>query len=179
MYGWLDVLARIVMMYLPAMVANAMPLITRRYIFRNSRPIDFGRTFIDGRRVFGDNKSLEGFASGVVAGSLVGLAYSYYFSAPVWLMYGIVSGLGAMCGDLLNSFVKRRLGLAPGQPFIPLDQISFFLAAFIAVKASRADLLVGRELGVVDFAVGLALAGLLHPLTNYLAYLLGVKESPL
>lgn len=179
MLNWLDYVAEVVGLYFPAMVANAMPLITRRYFFRNPHPIDFGRVFIDGRRVFGDNKSLEGFMSGVVAGSLVGLGYSYYFCEYLWLLYGFISGFGAMCGDLLNSFVKRRLGLAPGRPFIPLDQISFLLMAFVAIKASKVDLMVGHELNCTDFIAGLVLAGLLHPFTNYIAYLVGVKETPL
>lgn len=179
MLNWLDYIVEAVMLYLPAMVANAMPLITRRYVFRNPHPIDFGKAFIDGRRVFGDNKSLEGFMSGVAAGSLIGLAYSYYFRTHSWLLYGFISGFGAMCGDLLNSFVKRRLGLAPGRPFIPLDQISFLLMAFVAIKVSKVDVMVGHELDGVDFIAGLVLAGLLHPLTNYIAYLVGVKETPL
>lgn len=170
---------RVVMLYLPAMVANAMPLITCRPLFRNPHPIDLNKRFLDGKRVFGDNKTIEGFISGIVAGSLVGLAYSYHFHMSAWTLYGLTSGLGAMCGDLLNSFIKRRLGLRPGQSFIPLDQLSFVIMAFVLVKAFKADVMVGQDLGAVDFIVGLALAGVLHPLTNYVAYLLGVKETPL
>ncbi len=170
---------RVMMLSLPAMVANAMPLITCRSILRNPHPIDLNKRFLDGKRVFGDNKSVEGFISGVVAGFLVGLTYSYYFNMTAWILYGLTSGLGAMCGDLLNSFIKRRLGLRPGQPFIPLDQLSFIIMAFALVKAFKADVMVGQDLGTVDFVAGLALAGVLHPLTNYVAYLLGVKETPL
>ncbi len=172
-------LLRVVMMYLPAMVSNAVPLICRRYLFKNPHPIDFGINFRDGRRLFGDNKSIEGFISGVVAGTLIGLAYGHYMRSYEWVTYGFLSGLGAMSGDLLNSFVKRRLSMKPGQPFIPFDQISFVIGASILIKASGIDLAVNHELSFADFLTGLLLAGMLHPLTNYVAYLVGIKETPL
>lgn len=169
------------MLYLPAMVANAMPLICRKYVFRNPHPIDFRMSFYDGRRVLGDNKSIEGFISGTVAGALVGLIYGSYMRSQFneWLTYGLLSGVGAMVGDLLNSFIKRRLGMKPGQPFIPFDQISFIIGAFVIIKISKVDLMVNHELSLNDFIAGLLLAGVLHPLTNYIAYLAGVKETPL
>jgi CDP-2,3-bis-(O-geranylgeranyl)-sn-glycerol synthase len=174
-----EYLLRVVMMYLPAMVSNAVPLICRKYLFKNPHPIDFRTNFLDGRRLFGDNKSIEGFISGVVAGTLIGLAYSHYMHSYEWVTYGFLSGVGAMSGDLLNSFVKRRLSMKPGQPFIPFDQISFVIGASILIKASGIDLAVNHELRFADFITGLLLAGILHPLTNYMAYLAGIKETPL
>jgi len=86
-------------------------LITRRYLFRNPHPMNFNRRFIDGRRVFGDNKSVEGFMSGVIAGLSIGIVYTFFTGLNTWIAYGLLSGSGAMLGDLLNSFIKRRLGL--------------------------------------------------------------------
>ncbi len=177
----LEHLLKVIMVYLPAMVANATPLICRRYFFRNPHPVDFGKSFYDGKRLFGDNKSIEGLVSGVVAGVLIGLAYGSYMRSQLyeWTVYGFLSGAGAMSGDLLNSFIKRRLGMRPGQSFIPLDQISFVVGASVFIKVSRIDLAVNQELSVIDFLLGLLLAGILHPLTNYIAYLAKIKETPL
>ncbi|MEO3993444.1 MAG: CDP-2,3-bis-(O-geranylgeranyl)-sn-glycerol synthase [Desulfurococcaceae archaeon TW002] len=177
----LEYVLRVVMLYLPAMIANAIPLICRRYVFRNPHPIDLKKNFYDGRRLFGDNKSIEGFIVGVIAGALIGLAYGYYMPSRIseWISYGFLSGVGAMSGDLLNSFIKRRIGMKPGQPFIPLDQISFIIGASVLIKLTRADLAINQELSFVDLLVGLLLAGILHPLTNYIAYLVGIKEMPL
>ncbi len=181
MSGIPEYVLRIVILYLPAMVANAIPLICRRYVFRNPHPIDFKKNFYDGRRLFGDNKSIEGFIAGIIAGTLIGLVYGSYVRSQLseWVFYGFSSGVGAMCGDLINSFIKRRIGMKPGQPFIPLDQISFVIGASVLIKVTRADLAINQELSLVDFLVGLLLAGTLHPLTNYIAYLVGIKETPL
>ncbi|MGC8975069.1 MAG: CDP-2,3-bis-(O-geranylgeranyl)-sn-glycerol synthase [Thermoprotei archaeon] len=176
-----EYLLRVVLLYLPAMTANAVPLICRKYVFKNPHPIDFKINFYDGKRLLGDNKSIEGFVSGVVAGALVGLVYGYYMRSQLreWIIYGLLSGTGAMSGDLINSFIKRRLGMKPGQPFIPLDQISFIVGATLFIKLSGVDLAVNQVLSLSDFLSGLLLAGILHPLTNYVAYLAGIKETPL
>jgi len=162
-----------------AMIANATPLITRRFIFKNVRPLDLGKTFIDGKRVLGDNKSIEGFLSGVLAGFAVGVAYALYFNNVSWAYYGLISGLGAMIGDVFNSFLKRRLNIKPGGPFIPLDQTSFLLCAYALVKISSADSIVGYTLTTYDLLIGVLIALVLHPLTNYVAYLLKIKKTPL
>jgi CDP-archaeol synthase len=90
-------------------------------------PIDGGHTF-RGKRVFGENKTLRGFVIMVPAAALTFplVAYSLSFGAPaaagLWpltpLRYaalGAWAGLGFMLGELPNSFVKRQLGIAPGE----------------------------------------------------------------
>ena len=36
-----------------------------------------------------------------------------------------------MTGDLAESFIKRRLDIKPGKPFIPWDQLDFVIGAII------------------------------------------------
>ncbi len=174
-----DDVVRVMMLFAHAMVANATPLIARRFIFKNVKPLDFGKTFIDGKRVLGDNKSVEGFLSGVLAGFFTGIAYALYFSNISWIYYGLISGLGAMLGDVFNSFFKRRLSLKPGEPFIPLDQTSFLLLAYVLIRISSADSMVGYSLTTHDLLIGVLIALVLHPLTNYVAFLLKIKKTPL
>ncbi len=94
---------------------------------RLAMPIDGGRTF-RGKRVFGDNKTLRGFVIMVPAAALTFplVAYSMSFGAPgaagLWPLtpfryaaLGAWAGLGFMLGELPNSFVKRQLGIAPGE----------------------------------------------------------------
>jgi CDP-2,3-bis-(O-geranylgeranyl)-sn-glycerol synthase len=38
-----------------------------------------------------------------------------------------------MSGDALKSLVKRRVGIAPGAPWIPWDQLDFALGALVLV----------------------------------------------
>ena len=79
-----------------------------------------------------------------------------------WKM-GVLVGTMAMAGDLLSSFVKRRLGLAPSSQAIGLDQIpeSLFplLAACLLLPLTALDVAVATML---FFAGGLLLSRLLY-----------------
>jgi len=163
----------------PAFVANASPLIVKNLVSRR-HPIDFGRTFIDGRRIFGDSKSWEGMLAGVLTGALVGVLLAPVFQGKYveTAVSGLVQGTAAMLGDLANSFLKRRVGLKPGAPLPVLDQVSFVVAALIFVRLLNLDTAVGVRVGPLESAVILLLALVLHPLTNYVAYLMGLKEVP-
>ncbi len=87
-------------------------------------PLDLGRRFVDGRPLFGPHKTLRGLAGSVIGGGLGGLL----LGLPLWL--GLATGLASMAGDLLTSFIKRRLGKTSGQDVPGLDQ---FLEGFLAV----------------------------------------------
>jgi CDP-2,3-bis-(O-geranylgeranyl)-sn-glycerol synthase len=51
---------------------------------------------------------------------------------------GVVIGVGAMTGDLLSSFLKRRLGIAPSGMALGLDQIPEVLLPLLLVKGQFA-----------------------------------------
>lgn len=163
----------------PAFVANTAPLIVKN-IVRSRHPIDFGKTFIDGRRVFGDSKSWEGLVAGVITGALVGVLLAPVFQGRYMetALSGLLQGTAAMLGDLANSFLKRRIGLKPGAPLPVLDQVSFVVTALLVVHLLNLDSLVGVRVGLAESAAVLVLALVLHPLTNYVAYLLKLKEVP-
>jgi len=169
-----------ILFFAPAFVANAAPLITKNF-FKRRHPIDFGKHFIDGRRVFGDNKSWEGFVSGLLFGILTSLALTPLYPQAHYMelaLVGFIEGLGAMVGDLINSFLKRRLGLRPGAPLPVLDQISFIVVAIILVKTFKIDSFIYVELSTLRLVIVALVALVLHPLTNFIAYLLKLKEVP-
>lgn len=125
----------------PPYVANATPPVVASKVFRRRTPMDFGRNFIDGRRLFGDGKTYEGFATGLLVGFIIGeLTYmivSSVVSVPSELpdpLAVFVMCIAALLGDLLGAFIKRRLGLPPrGAPAPLLDQLDFLLAALLAL----------------------------------------------
>jgi len=127
--------------------------------------MDMGKSWLDGKRVLGDSKSIEGFVAGVFAGFATGLV----ISDPV---RGLLMGFGAMMGDALGSFIKRRLDIAQGEPAPFLDQYSFMLVAlllsYIAGYAPTLDQLV----------VILIATPILHVSSNYVAYLLKMRQKP-
>src|SRR5579863_6139103 len=99
-------------------LANGAPVIAKNVLGdRLGGPLDFGVTLIDGRRLFGRSKTIRGVVLGVLcscaAAPLIGLEPKL----------GAQVGALAMAGDLLSSFVKRRLDRPPSSRAIGLDQI--------------------------------------------------------
>jgi CDP-2,3-bis-(O-geranylgeranyl)-sn-glycerol synthase len=165
--------------FAPAFTANAAPLILKNF-FKRRHPVDFGGFFIDGKRIFGDNKSWEGFMSGLLFGALTGLALAPLYSRTYieFTLVGLIEGLSAMVGDLTNSFLKRRLDLRPGAPLPVLDQTSFIIVTIALVKAFGIDSIVYTDIGVPELMFVVLAALILHPITNFIAYLLKLKEVP-
>ncbi|MFQ6095709.1 MAG: CDP-2,3-bis-(O-geranylgeranyl)-sn-glycerol synthase [Candidatus Bathyarchaeia archaeon] len=154
----------------PAYCANAAPL-----LFGGGCPIDLGKKFIDGKPIFGRNKTVRGFIAGLLIGVLV--AWAQESLAPnVGLekgsvLLGFYLSLGALIGDLTGSFIKRRLSLKPGAPFPISDQIDFVLVALLFSLPIKPP--------TISFAIIIIVLTLpIHLLANFIAYLLRLKKSP-
>lgn len=160
---------RLVALALPCYVANGAPVIVAKLVPRK-HPIDFGLNFIDGRRLFGDSKSIEGFIFGFGAG----LAAGYLLSLKGMLSVeeGVALSFGTMLGDLVGSFIKRRLGLEAGAPAPLLDQLSFLITALALY-----GLLFGFPESHIIFIL-LLITPPLHLATNVIAYKLKLKNKP-
>jgi CDP-2,3-bis-(O-geranylgeranyl)-sn-glycerol synthase len=147
----------------PSYVANAVPL-----LFGGGTPLDGGRNFIDGKRIFGYHKTVRGFFAGVIAGTIMGVAESLVDSNL--LLGGFMIALGAVLGDLLGAFVKRRLNMKPGSPFPVVDQLDFILGGLI----------LGSLIFPMSWAAILLVVLVTPPIhlgTNFGAYLLGIKKT--
>lgn len=149
------------------LAANAAPILLWLVLGdRLGQPLDGGRTLPDGQPVFGPSKSWRGVASA----PLVCAALALPLGLPPAL--GASIGLAAMGGDLLSSFLKRRLGLASSRPAPGLDQIpeSLFPALLAAgplgLEPSEVLLVV-----VLFFVLELAL--------SHLLYRLGLRRYPI
>ncbi|MEM3608869.1 MAG: CDP-2,3-bis-(O-geranylgeranyl)-sn-glycerol synthase [Candidatus Bathyarchaeia archaeon] len=157
------------MFILPAYCANALPVITGGGI-----PLDFGKSFIDGKPIFGRNKTFRGFFSALVVGTVVGFAENAFLNYPnnvQGFQFGFLLSFGALVGDLTGAFIKRRLGLAPGELLPVMDQIDFIVGA----------LLFALPLGIVSWELTLVVLIItppIHLLTNFAAYKLGLKSNP-
>ena len=148
----------------PAYCANAVPVIAG-----GGKPMDFGKNFFDGKRVFGNNKTYRGFFFGLAVGIAVGLVESFLFGYP--LLFSVLSPLGALLGDLAAAFLKRRLGIAPGGLFPVVDQVDFVVGALLF---SLPLAIVSWELAVTV----LIITPPIHLVTNFVAYKLGLKKNP-
>jgi CDP-2,3-bis-(O-geranylgeranyl)-sn-glycerol synthase len=169
---------------LPAYVANASAVIVH-----DRNPIDGGAKFLDGKPLLGKAKTVGGFSAGVFFGTLVGVAQALLESQGLVLLNGFsffdrvllafVLSLGAMTGDSVGSFIKRRFDLKPGQATPFLDQWGFVLLAFFFVFLL--SFFSGRPSFFPEttiFLVVLVVTPFLHVGTNLLAYKIGWKEVP-
>jgi CDP-2,3-bis-(O-geranylgeranyl)-sn-glycerol synthase len=150
----------------PAYCANAIPVVAG-----GGRPLDFGKSLWDGKPIFGKNKTFRGFFAGFVVGTLVGLGESLVFGYPLFL--GPMLSVGALFGDLVGAFLKRRYGIAPGELLPVVDQVDFVVGAvFFSLPVYLQKLT--WELVIMVLIV----TPPIHLLTNFVAYKLGLKSNP-
>ena len=123
---------------------------------------------MDGERVLGDHKTFRGFFSALIVGTIVGVVCSYVFSKNL-VTVAIPASLGALLGDMVGAFVKRRLKIKPGGALPVVDQLDFVVGAIILVY-----LFSSISLSVV--LILLLVTPPIHLLTNVGAYALGLKE---
>ena len=173
--------ARVLYFFLPAYLGNMAPALVTPWFRRLAVPIDGGRT-LGGRRILGDHKTWRGLLAGLVAGALVfelqriawlsgharDLAIFDYAAHPV--LPGALMGLAAGVGDAVKSFFKRRVGIAPGRPWLVFDQLDFLAASYLALLPVWTP-----PLGTTLLCVPVILGG--HVVVTTLGYWLGLKEA--
>ncbi|MBU0497865.1 MAG: CDP-2,3-bis-(O-geranylgeranyl)-sn-glycerol synthase [Candidatus Thermoplasmatota archaeon] len=128
---------------IPVYIANASAV-----IFGGGAPIDFHKTYRDEHRLLGDGKTWRGLISGTfigmtagfglsVAGSLVNNSdYGYlhlttYLGFPLMIPILLSLCAGALLGDIIESFFKRRIGKKRGDDWFGFDQLDFIVGALI------------------------------------------------
>jgi len=149
---------------IPTYVANSTPV-----LLGGGTPIDQGRKFIDGRPILGANKTKKGFTYGLLLGVLAALAEAAVFTNYALVLAGIAASLGALLGDLLGAFVKRRANIPPGNPLPVVDQLDFVLGALL-LTSPLLKLTLGTILILVMATVPI------HLLSNAVAYALRLKK---
>jgi len=190
----------ILMMYitlLPTIVAGIINMIfCKSSIFRKmQKPIDGNINFIDGKRIFGDNKTWKGLLGyiffNIIFMVLVGIIYKatniehlnfFYINHKNTLTYNIL--VGALLGlfyalfELPNSFMKRRLDIKPGKTikgpkkyfFIFLDQADSVFGVALVVW-------MFYPIGIKVYLLYILVGAVTHLLINMLLYLLHLRKN--
>jgi len=189
----MDVLDAVVIMlmglwvFLPAMLPNSAAV-----VFGGGKPMDFGKT-IKGTRILGDGKTWRGFFGGGFAGVAFGLilmGISYIFDKEgLWGYTGFWTGLGiiiclsfgSLLGDIMGSFIKRRLGIERGKKAPILDQYDFVIGAFLLTSLFFPrwvynTYIEGWHILALIFLLIITL--LLHRVMNIIGYKAGLKDVP-
>jgi len=166
---------------LPAYVPNNAAVLAG-----GGQPIDGGRMWGE-RRLLGDGKTWRGTAMGTFAGVALAAVLTVIeptvsdalgFNVPSFEPLAAL-GLagGAMLGDILASFLKRRSGRQRGAMFPGLDQLDFVVVSLPLTALLATDwFLTWFTLEVILVVV--VLTPILHVTTNVIAYKLGLKNEP-
>jgi CDP-2,3-bis-(O-geranylgeranyl)-sn-glycerol synthase len=174
---------------LPAYIANALATLPRG----RGPAMDLGRSWRDGRRVLGPSKSWSGFLCGSLAAIPFGLLEAWLillappnlklvpeFAPTVLAAIPVVALLtfGAMTGDAIGSFAKRRLGRESGARTLLLDQLPFVFVPIGIGLVVDPGLFVGTFASLPALLWVLVYTLGLHAAFNWVGYVAGLKKVP-
>ena len=171
-------------------------IFTKTKLYRRYQsPIDGGKCLKDGRRIFGDNKTIIGFISMVcfctvyqlLCGLLCNLLdlngfndlYSIHPNTiGLNLLFGLLVGITYMLFELPNSFLKRRLGIGSGKQgngmigtlFFIIDQIDSLIGVFFV-------LFLFSDIGVIGYLIYLFVGAFTHIAINVVLRMLKLRKS--
>ena len=148
-----------IILFFPSYIANSTPV-----VLGGGPPMDGGKLWSDGKPILGANKTIRGAITGVLAGTIIGLLQGN-------LIGGVAQSAGAILGDLISSFYKRRRDYAPGSSMPIIDQLDFIImAVMLSYPFQSTDLVSALTIMVITVPI--------HYGTNYLAWLLKLKKNP-
>jgi CDP-2,3-bis-(O-geranylgeranyl)-sn-glycerol synthase len=171
--------------FLPAYFANMTPTFAKKFkVFEFlAKPVD-GEKKYKGFPILGPHKTWRGIILGTIVGILVAwfqkilCRFSFFQRISFYnyqeinaLFLGFLIAFGALLGDLFFSFLKRRIGIKPGKPWIPFDQLGYVLGAFLSVN------LFFEKIPFYAWLWILILSFFLHIIGNRVGFWLKISDS--
>lgn len=165
----------VIIFFIPAGIGNMAPVLAVRIPLFNrlAYPIDHGATW-KGIRIFGDHKTYRGYVSGILLGSLSAVALHklgiFGDTITTTAVMGAVLGFGALLGDSIKSFFKRRAHVPSGKAWFPFDQLDYIVGGLICIAPWQ--LFNAAQIGVITVTYFC-----LHILSTNIGFLLGLKKD--
>lgn len=148
------------------LVANGAPVITNTLLGKRlARPIDNGFKLSDGYRLLGNKKTWRGLFSAVLLTTTVAILLGL---SP---LTGVLFGTLTMTGDLLASFIKRRLGKVESSRARGLDTVPESLLPLLFLKDSLA-------LGFIDILLVVGIFFLCEEFISPILYKWHIRNRP-
>jgi CDP-2,3-bis-(O-geranylgeranyl)-sn-glycerol synthase len=124
---------RLLVFITPIYAANITPVFAAKAKFMEflNKPIDFNIK-LKGKPLFGSHKTIRGYVVGIFSGTFLAVYLNYFtnFWTPEQaLLLGFLLSLGSLLGDTIKSFFKRRIDIAPGEDWIPFDQLDYSIGS--------------------------------------------------
>lgn len=147
-------------------IANGAPILVR--VALNDGfilAIDFDNKLPDNHRIFGASKTWRGIFAAIFATSVAAWLLGYS------LITGSLVAIYAMLGDLLSSFIKRRLAMAPSSAAPFLDQVpESFFPAFMMMQVFNLEIFSVVLLVLIFIIMELAI--------SHVLYFWGIRKRP-
>jgi len=158
--------------FLPAYFANMAPSVFK-FIPWSKYPIN--------KRLFGNNKSWQGIIIAILTGTLIfwlqKLLYTKGFTSLALIKYtdfsvflGALMGAGAIIGDLIESYYKRKRDIPSGSSWMPWDQLDFVFGGILFIFFVYIP-------PISIILILLIASPILHIATNYVGYLLKINKN--
>ena len=176
MAGITEIIIQAMWLMLPAYIANPTAV-----VFGGGTPIDFGKNWKDGKRILGDGKTFRGLVGGTACGVIIGIIQMKY--APFGFLGGFTLlaifslSFGALLGDMIKSFFKRRLGFNRGMKMPLIDQLDFVAGAWVLTYLLEPEWFSANFTFWIIVVI-LMLTPVLHRLTNIAGYYMKLKKEP-
>ena len=170
--------------FLPAYFTNMTPPLSKKAGILKflERPADFNKNFL-GQPILGSHKTWRGAILGIIVGIFFVKFQVWLYRVPLikeisffdyskinFLVFGFLISGGAVFGDLLFAFIKRRLRLKPGTPFLPFDQTNYVVGAFLfLIPFLKIDIFVWITIFILTF--------FLHIIFNRIGYFLKLHPA--
>jgi CDP-diglyceride synthetase len=158
-------------------------------------PIDGGKKLKDGQRIFGENKTIKGLLGYVFFNIIFAIICGFIVDKLHWnnynffyinhentilgnLLIGFLLGLAYALFELPNSFLKRRLKIAPGKQssgwkkwlFTILDQADSVFGVALVVCFYY-------NLGIGYYLLYVCVGAVTHIIINMLLYFVGARKN--
>jgi hypothetical protein len=147
-------------------VANGAPVIASKVLGnRFAKPLDNGLNLSDGYRLLGDSKTWRGLISAVFFTTAVAVL------CGLEPLTGVLFGALTMAGDILASFIKRRLGNVESSRARGLDTVPESLLPLWLLKDSLA-------LNLIDIVLIVGLFFLIEETISPVLYRLHIRDQP-
>lgn len=147
-------------------IANGTPIFAKALLKdRLGAPLDGGLKLADDRPIFGNSKTVRGVAVSIVCTALAARLLGFE-----WIVGASLAAI-SMVGDLLSSFVKRRLGLKPHARAPGLDQIPEALLPLLVLHTPLG-------LGWADILTLLAAFIVAEIILSQLLFWLHIRDRP-
>ena len=146
--------------------SNTLPIIARAVLKNHfDSPVDLNRSFFDQKPLFGPHKTWRGIAASLSGTALLSWILGLGSLKGFWLAFF------SMAGDLISSFIKRRLDLKSGAKATGLDQT---IESFLPLAVMKDQL----HLSWLDcFGITIVFI-LLEMISSPIFYRLGFRRRP-